>query len=76
MLLISLDLDGKLLGTLPLLDALGGLVAHDATTPLAPGLVVLLHVTLLDGRDELGELVLVLRADLGKGEDGSSLEIR
>lgn len=69
----NLDLEGRLAG----LDLLEGLVlglgAHDTTTPLTAGLVVLLNVALLDGRDELGELVLVLRADLGDGEDGSGL---
>jgi hypothetical protein len=34
---------------------------------------VLLHVTVLDGRDELGELVLVLGADLGEGQDSGGL---
>jgi hypothetical protein len=34
---------------------------------------VLLEVTLLDSRDELGELVLVLGTDLGKSKDGSGL---
>jgi hypothetical protein len=35
--------------------------------------LVLLEVTVFDGGDEFGELVLVLRADLGKSEDGSGL---
>jgi hypothetical protein len=35
---------------------------------------VLLHVAILDGRDELGELVLVLRSDLSKGQDSGGLE--
>ncbi len=51
-----------------------GLGAHDTTTPLSAGLVVLVHEAILDGRDELGELSLVLGADLGEGEDGSGLQ--
>lgn len=50
-----------------------GLGAHDATTPLSAGLVVLVHEAVLDGRDELGELRLVLGADLGEGEDSGGL---
>ena len=47
-----LDLDGALEG-LGLLCGLGvGLSAHDATTPVTLGLLVLLHVALLDGLDE------------------------
>ena len=68
-----LDLDGGLEGLLALLDALLGLGAHDATAPALAGILVLLDVALLDGRDELGELVLVLGADLGDGEDSGSL---
>jgi len=40
---------------------------------LSASLIVRLHVTILDGRDELGELSLVLGADLGKGEDSGGL---
>ena len=69
----ALDLDGGIEGLLALLDALLGLEAHDATTPLLAGILVLLDVALLDGRDELGELVLVLGADLGEGEDSGGL---
>ncbi len=69
----ALNLDGGLEGLLALLDALLGLVAHDATTPLLAGILVLLDVALLDGRDELGQLALVLRADLGDSEDSGSL---
>ena len=68
-----LDLDGALEG-LGLLCGLGvGLGAHDATTPVTLGLLVLLHVALLDGLDELGKLRLVLGADLGDGDDGGGL---
>jgi hypothetical protein len=69
----SLNLDGLLKGLLALLNAGLGLVAHDTATPALAGILVLLKVTLLDGRDELGELGLVLRADLGDGEDSSGL---
>jgi hypothetical protein len=34
---------------------------------------MLLKVTVLDSGDELGELVLVLGADLGDGEDSGGL---
>lgn len=70
-----LDLDGALEG-LGLLCGLGvGLSAHDATTPVTLGLLVLLKVTLLDGLDELGKLRLVLGADLGDGEDSGGLKL-
>ena len=68
-----LDLDGGLDGLALLLLAGVGLGAHDTTTPVALGLLGLLKVTLLDGRNELGELGAVLGADLGEGEDGSGL---
>lgn len=72
--LSCLDLDGRLEG-LGLLCGLGlGLGTHDATTPVALGLLVLVHVALLDGLDELGELRLVLGADLSDGADGGSLK--
>lgn len=68
-----LDLDGLLKGLALLLLASVGLGTHDSTTPVALGLLGLLKVTLLDGGDELGELRVVLGADLGDGEDGSGL---
>lgn len=68
-----LDLGSSLESLLLLLDALVGLVAHDTTTPVSSLLVVLVHVSILDGRDELGELALVLRSDLGDSEDGGGL---
>jgi len=71
----SLNLDGGLEGLLALLDALLGLEAHDATAPLLAGILVLLDVALLDGGDELGELALVLGADLGDGEDSGGLVV-
>jgi hypothetical protein len=40
---------------------------------VAAGLLVLVAVALLDGGEELGELGLVLGADLGKSEDSSGL---
>lgn len=39
------------------------------------GLLVLLHVALLDGLDELGKLSLVLGADLSDGADGGGLDV-
>jgi len=39
------------------------------------GLLVLGHVAGLDGVDELGELVLVLLADLGESKDGGGLDM-
>ena len=71
-----LDLDGKLESPLLLRDAVHGLLAHDTATPLLAGLLVLLNVTLLDGGDELGELGLVLRSDLGDSKDSSGLRLR
>lgn len=71
----NLDLEGRVKSLLALLDALGGLVTHDTTTPSLAGILVLLHVSLLDGGDELGELGLVLGADLGEGENGSGLVV-
>lgn len=75
-LLDRLDLDSAL-KSLALLLLLGvGLEAHDTTAPVTAALLVLVGVTLLNGRDELGELGLVLRADLSEGEDGSGLSTR
>jgi hypothetical protein len=70
---IGLDLGSSLESLLLLLNPLLGLGAHDTTTPVSAGLVVLLKVTVLDSGDELGELVLVLGADLGDGEDSGGL---
>lgn len=69
----GLDLESSLLSLPLLLLGVDGLLAHDATTPLAGSLLVLLEVTVLDGGDELGELGLVLGADLGQGEDSGGL---
>lgn len=49
------------------------LVTHDTTTPLLASILVALHEAILDGRDKLGKLSLVLGADLGQSEDGSGL---
>lgn len=69
-----LDLDSALDGLPALLHASVGLGTHDTTSPVAGSLlVVLLEVTVVDGGDELLELVLVLGADLGQSEDGGSL---
>jgi hypothetical protein len=40
---------------------------------VAAGILVLVGVALLDSGEELGELGLVLGADLGEGEDSSGL---
>jgi hypothetical protein len=71
--LASLDLDGRLDGLALLLLAIVGLGTHDTTTPVTTVLLVLVRVTLLDGRDELGELGVVLGADLGQSNDGGGL---
>jgi hypothetical protein len=68
-----LDLDGLLESLLALLDAGRGLDTHDTTTPPLAGILVLLKVSLLNGGDKLGELGLVLGADLGNGEDSGGL---
>jgi len=70
---IGLDLGSSLKSLLLLDDLHLSLGTHDTTTPLSAGLVVLLKVTVLDSGDELGELVLVLGADLGDGEDSGGL---
>ena len=69
----GLDLDFTL-GTLLLLALLGlGLGTHDTTAPVALALLGLVKVALLDGLDELGELTLVLAANLGDGESSGGL---
>jgi hypothetical protein len=71
-----LDLDSALDSLPPLLHACVGLGSHDTSTPVADGLGVLLEVAVLDGRDELGELALVLGSDLGEGENGGGLKAK
>lgn len=71
--MLHLDLDGRLERLALLLLAGVGLGTHDATTPLLLGLLVLVGVAILDSLDELGELSLVLGADLGDGEDSGGL---
>jgi len=68
-----LDLDGRLKSLALLLLPSVGLGTHDTTTPVATILLVLVSVALLDGLDELRELVLILRANLGQGKDSGSL---
>ena len=68
-----LDLDGALNSLPALLHASVGLGTHDTTTPVADSVLVLLEVTVVDGVGELGELVLVLGADLSQSDNGSSL---
>lgn len=69
----ALNLGGSLSSLLLLDDLHLGLGAHDTTTPLATSLVVLVHEAILDSRNKLGELSLVLGANLGQGEDSSGL---
>lgn len=69
----SLDLDGGLLCLALLLRARDSLLAHDASTPVALRLFIFLRVAFLDGRDELGQLGLVLGADFSQGEHGGGL---
>ena len=68
-----LDLNGALSSLALLLLAGVGLGAHDTTTPVTAGLLILVGVTFLDSGQELGELSLVLRANLSKGKDGRGL---
>lgn len=72
--IIYLNLGGSLQSLLLLECAHLGLGTHDATTPLSAALVVLVHEAILDGRDELGELSLVLRSDLGQSQDSGGLK--
>ena len=69
-----LDLDGAL-DSLPALGhASVGLGTHDTTSPVTGSILVVgLEVAVVDSGDELGELGLVLGADLGESEDGSGL---
>ena len=70
---MNLDLDGGLNSLALLLLAGVGLGTHDTTTPVTAGILVLVGVTLLDGREELGELSLVLSADLGQSKNSRGL---
>lgn len=72
---VHLDLDSALEGLPPLLHASVRLGTHNATTPVADSVLVLLEVTVVDGRDELGELALVLGADLRQSKNGSGLKM-
>jgi len=68
-----LDLDSTVKGLALLLGTSISLSTHDTTTPVSLGLLVLLSVTLLDGLDQLGELGLVLGADLGQSKNSGGL---
>lgn len=68
-----LDLDSHFNCLLFLLSALLSLVSHNTTTPLLASLFVLLEIAILDGGDELGELIFVLGADFGECQHGSIL---
>ena len=70
----SLDLDGSLDSLALLLSTSNSLGAHDTTTPVASGVLVLVGVAFLDGRKELREFCLVLLTNVGDGEDRRSLE--
>ena len=70
-----LNLGGGLKSLLLLESTHLGLGSHDATTPLSSALVVLVHEAILDGRDELGVLGLVLRSYLGQGQNSSGLRV-
>lgn len=70
---MHLDLDSSLGGLALLLNAVLGLGADDATTPVASGILVLVGVALLDGSEELGELGLIFGADLSDSQDSSGL---
>ena len=69
-----LNLDGELESALLLGNKVLRLVAHDTSTPLLAGLLVLLDIALLDSRHELGQLSLVLGANLSEGDDSSGLD--
>jgi len=66
-----LDLDSRLKSLTLLLSAGNSLGTHDTTTPVSLGLLVLLTVALLNGRDQLGKLGLVLGSDLGQSKNSS-----
>lgn len=69
-----LDLDGALDSLPALLHASVGLGTHDTTSPVTRSILVVgLEVAVVDSGDKLGELSLVLGADLGKSEDSSGL---
>ena len=68
-----LDLDGGFNSLALLLLAIIGLGTHDTTTPVTALVLVLVGVSLLDSGDELGELRVVLRANLGQSNNSSGL---
>ena len=69
-----LDLDSALNSLPALLHAGVGLGTHDTTSPVAGSILVVgLEVAVVDSGDELLELVLVLGADLGEGENSGGL---
>lgn len=70
---LDLDLDGLLNGLSLLLLSGDSLGSHDATTPVTSVLLGLGQVSLVDGRDQLAQLGLVLGLDLGQSQDGGGL---
>lgn len=72
-LLNHLDLDGRVKSLL-LLGLLGNsLSTHDTTTPVSAVLLILGSVALVDGRNELAELILVLGLDLSQSDSSGGL---
>ena len=67
------DLDSRLERLPLLLLSRHSLLAHDATTPVSPMLVMLVIVALLDRADELAQLRLVLATHLRQRQHGRSL---
>lgn len=68
-----LDFNSSLKSLSLLLLASNGLSTHDTTTPVAPVLLILITITLLNGGDQFSKLRLVLRADLSNSKRCSSL---
>ena len=67
------DLDSRLERLPLLLLSRHSLLAHDATTPMSPMLIMLVIVALLDRADQLAQLRLVLAAHLRQRKHGRSL---
>jgi len=68
-----LDLYGRLQRLAFLLRARKCLLPHDASAPVALGLLVFVGVAFLDGGDEFGEFGFVFGFHFGEGEDGCCL---
>ena len=70
----NLDLNSSFDGLTLLLGASNSLRAHDTTTPVASGVLILVGVALLDSGKELSELGLILLANLSDGKNRRGLE--